>query len=84
MKNITRTIKTAHVQFAVKTENGFDTMETDVVLSDAAAARASIKAYCADAGVKFLGDYVVISTVERLYSMPLSDFILAASVVDPE
>lgn len=84
MKNITRTIKTAHVQFAVKAEYGFDTLETDVVLSDASAVRAAIKAYCADAGVKFLGEYEVLSTVERLYSMPLSDFILASSVIDPE
>lgn len=84
MKTITRTIKTAHVQFAVKTENGFDTMETDVVLADASSVRADLKAFCADAGVKFLGEYDVLSSVERLYSMPLSDFILAASVVDPE
>lgn len=84
MKNITRTIKTAHVQFAVKADNGFNTMETDVVLADASSVRADIKEYCADAGVKFLGEYEVLSTVDRLYSMPLSDFILAASVVDPE
>lgn len=84
MKNITRTIKTAHVQFAVKTDNGFDTMETDVVLADASSVRAAIKAYCADAGVKFLGEYEVLFSVERLYSMPLADFILAASVVEPE
>lgn len=84
MKNITRTIKTLRVQFAVKTENGFDTMEADVVDSGAASVKAGLNAFCADAGVKFLGDYVVLSSVERLYSMPLSDFILAASVVDPE
>lgn len=84
MKNITRTIKTLHVQFAVKTENGFDTMETDVVDSGTVSVKAGLKAYCADAGVKFLGEYDVLSSVERLYSMPLSDFILAASVVDPE
>ena len=84
MKNITRTIKMLHVQFAVKTENGFDTMETDVVDSGAASIKADLKAYCADAGVKFLGEYDVLSSAERLYSMPLSDFILAAAVVDPE
>lgn len=84
MKNITRTIKTAHVQFAVKTDNGFDTMETDVVFSAASTVRADLKAFCADAGVKFLGEYDVLSTTERIYSMPLPDFILAASVVDSE
>lgn len=84
MKNITRTIKTLHVQFAVKTENGFDTMETDVADSGAASVKAELKAFCADAGVKFLGEYEVLTSVERLYSMPLADFILAASVVDSE
>lgn len=84
MKNITRTIKTFHVQFAVKSENGFDIMETDVVDCGVASIKASLKSYCDEAGVKFIGEYDVLSSVERLYSMPLSDFVLAASVVDPE
>lgn len=81
MKNITRTIRTLTVEYPVKTENGFETRTSVVIDMGAAAVRAELKKRSADANVKFLGEYDVVSAVERSYSMPLDTFVEFATEI---
>lgn len=69
------------MEYPVKAENGFET-RTDIVIDmGAAAIRKDIKERCAGENVKFLGEYDVISTDERSYSMPIDTFIRYASEI---
>lgn len=75
MKNITRTIRTLTVEYPVKAGNGFETRTQYVIDMGPAAIRAAIKELCAAENVKFLGEYDVLSAVERSYSMPIATFV---------
>lgn len=81
MKNITRTIRTLTVEYPVKAENGFETRTSVVIDMGAAAVRAELKKRSADANVKFLGEYDVVSAVDRSYSMPLDTFVEFATEI---
>ena len=81
MKNISRTIRTMTVEFPVKSENGFDTRTEVVIDMGAAAIRAELKKRCGTYNVKFLGEYDVISDVERTYSMPVDMFVRLAAEI---
>lgn len=81
MKNITRTIRTLTVEYPVKAENGFETRTDTVIDMGAAAIRAELKKRCGTYNVKFLGEYDVISDVERTYSMPVDAFIRCAAEI---
>lgn len=82
MKNISRTIRTMTVEFPVKAGNGFDTRTEVVIDMGAAAVRAELKKRCGTYNVKFLGEYDVISSVERTYSMPIDVFVEHANVIE--
>ena len=82
MKNITRTIRTLTVEFPVKAENGFETRTENIVDVGAAAIRAELKKRCGTYNVKFLGEYDVVSDVERTFSMPIDMFVEYANVID--
>lgn len=82
MKNINRTIRILNVEYPVKTENGFGSRTACVIDKGAAAVRAELKEKCAGENVKFLGEYVVISDVERTYSMPVDMFVRLATEID--
>ena len=82
MKNVTRTIRILSVEYPVKGENGFETRTANVIDKGAAAIRAELKQKCADENVKFLGEYDVISDVERTYSMPVDMFVRLATEND--
>lgn len=81
MKNISRTIRTMTVEFPVKSENGFDTRTEVVIDMGAAAIRAELKKRCGTYNVKFLGEYNVISSADRTYSMPVDTFIRCATEI---
>lgn len=81
MKNITRTIRTLTVEFPVKAENGFENRTESVIDTGAAAIRAELKKRCAAANVKFLGEYDVLSAVERTFSMAVDMFVEHADVI---
>ena len=81
MKNITRTIRILNVEYPVKAENGFETRTANVIDNGAAAVRAELKQKCAAENVKFLGEYEVLSVVERSYSMPVATFIKYAAEI---
>ena len=82
MKNVTRTIRILSVEYPVKGENGFETRTANVIDKGAAAIRAELKQKCADENVIFLGEYDVISDVERTYSMPVDMFVRLATEID--
>lgn len=82
MKNITRTIRTLTVECPVKTEIGFETRTATVIDMGAAAIRAEMKKQCAAAGIKFLGEYNVLSAEEHTFSMPIDMFAEYANVID--
>lgn len=75
MKNITRTIRTLTVEYSVKAENGFESRTETVIDMGAAEIRKHIRERCKGENVKFLGEYDVISAVERFYSMPVDTFV---------
>lgn len=82
MKNITRTIRFLNVEYPVKTENGFETRNANIVDMGAAAIRAELKRVCVAGGVKFLGEYDVIGADERVFSMSVERFVQFAETVD--
>lgn len=82
MKNITRTISILNVEYPVKAENGFETRIANIVDMGAAAIRAELKRACVADGVKFLGEYDVISADEHVFSMSVERFVQFAEEVD--
>ena len=81
MKNIIRTIRTLNVECPVKTETGFETRTATVIDTGVSAIRAELKKQCAAAGIKFLGEYNVLSAEERTFSMPVEMFVEYANVI---
>ena len=84
MKNITRTVRTLTVEYPVKVKNGFETRTATILDMGVPAIRALIKERCAAENVKFLGEYDVISAVERTYAMPVDTFVRIASETDSQ
>lgn len=82
MKNITRTIRVLNVEYPVKCENGFETRNVSIIDIGAAAIRAELKRTCVANGVKFLGEYDVVSAEEHVFSMSVERFAQFAEEID--
>lgn len=82
MKNITRTIRVLSVEYPVKGKNGFETRNASIIDMGAAAIRAELKRACVADGVKFLGEYDVISADEHVFSMSVERFAQFAEEIN--
>lgn len=82
MKNITRTIRILNVEYPVKGEKGFETRSDSIIDIGAAAIRAELKRSCVENGVKFLGEYDVVSSEEHVFSMSVERFAQFAEDID--
>lgn len=75
MKNITRTIRILNVEYPIKAGNVVETRNANIIDMGAAAVRAELKRVCDADGVKFLGEFEVVSAEENIYAMPLDTFV---------